>query len=421
MFNKKSLIIVSSIVLIVAICYLKHWHVESEIEEHDKKIESTINSIVKDNIRNQYPALYLPHICMDTLVIQKEDNDSIINISKLFDEELNEIETRVTDYFVEYYRKQDSICKAESVVPFIIYPTEKDNNGNVVIQPKDLENIKKHIEFLTSEVEKAVSDIKQELSYDIDRLNLWTSVWIGVLGLLGTIFPLFIQFQSNNKLKDFQKNIAKQEESLKNSEKDLRKDFRDQFQTYETKIDGASKASNEAISKSNDAKNRSDQVINELSKVENKTALQDEKINQFSETLSSLQSDLQSKEESVSLLNENVKRSNEELVVVRETATAAKTNSEIAMKSSRELKSIVFLSNNLGNLKQMDFYKDHLYGKKIESYLSLIFQKIKNSLSEYKIEYNSDFDDLFKGLVGDMIKFQTNERVSKKKNSIRAT
>lgn len=396
MFNKKSIIIViAAIVAIIVVCYIKHWHIENTIAKHDNKIETVIKSIVTENIRNEYPALYLPHITMDTLIVKSVDADSI-SISKLFGADLEGIESKITKYFCDYYANQDSICKSKSSIPFIIYPSEKDNNGNIVLQPKDLNNIKRHIEYLTTEVDKAVSDIKEELGHDIERLNLWTSIWIGILSLFGTIIPLFFQYQTQSKFKEIKSNIQAQEKSLLDTEKEIRKEFRDQFGSFDEKVI-------EATNKANSAINNSEKVVNELSKVENQTIFQEKKINQFSQTLDSLQKELFAKEESISLLQENVQNYNDQLISVKRISSIAKAKSDTAIKSSRELKSIVYLSNSLGNLKQMDFYKVHLYGNKMEAYLSIVFLKIKDSLTEYQTEYNSDFNDLFNGLIGDMI------------------
>lgn len=397
MFTKKNLIITSAIILaIIVVFILKHWLIEKQISKHNDEIKRTISEIVKNDIRNDYPSLNIPHISQDTIVVKTISNDTLITISKLYGENIVNIENEIVNYFSGFYSKQDSIFKSNSSVPFIIYPTEKDVQGNIILKTKDLENIRKHIEYLSNEVNKAVSELKDELSRDIERLNMWTSIWIGILGLLGIFIPLYAQYQSKAEFKQLKTNLETQGTTIKNTETDLRKEFRGQFDKYDVKFSNAAE-------KANAAKIKAEEVISKMAGIEEKTEIQETKLTNFTKSIDSLQVDITNKEKKVTQLQGKVDEYSVKLEQVEKTSISAFGNSKKALQSSKELKSVVYLSDSLGNLKQMDFYKVHLYGTKIESYLSGVFEKIKDNLNDYNEGYNSDFNDLFKGLIESMI------------------
>jgi len=302
----------------------------------------------------------------------------------------------VTDYFCDYYKTQDSICKTESYIPFIIYPENKDPQGNIIIQPRDLDNIKNYILFLEKEVDEAIQDTKSELSNDIERLNLWTSIWIGILGLLGTLLPIFYQFQTQKEFTQIKQNISNQEKELKGTIDKGITEIHTKIDKIDTKIEHASAKAEEATNKSKDA-------INTLDSLKIKAEVQDNNLNKMTDSLSGLKIDLESKSQKISELTENVVKSSELIEKASSDSNKAIENSTIALKSSKDLKSVVYLSNSLGNLKQLDFYKIQLFHTKMEIYLATVFEKIRNNISSYLKEADSDIDILFNELIRDLI------------------
>lgn len=93
--------------------------------------------------------------------------------------------------------------------PFFIFPDSADKQGNYKLTKAQLEELKNHIVFLASQVDKAVSETKSEVNKEIDRINTWVSIWIGVLSIFGTIIPLFYNYKNNEDLKQIKDDAGK--------------------------------------------------------------------------------------------------------------------------------------------------------------------------------------------------------------------
>lgn len=85
--------------------------------------------------------------------------------------------------------------------PFFLFPELAESSGNYKLTKSQLEDLKNHIVFLTNQVDKAVTQTKDEINKEIDRINTWVSIWIGVLSIFGTIIPLFYNYKNNEDLK----------------------------------------------------------------------------------------------------------------------------------------------------------------------------------------------------------------------------
>src|SRR5690606_22055323 len=88
-----------------------------------------------------------------------------------------------------------------SFQPFFVFPESADSLGYYKLTKVQLEDLKNHIVFLTTQVDKAVTQTKDEINKEIDRINTWVSIWIGVLSIFGTIIPLFYNYKNNEDLK----------------------------------------------------------------------------------------------------------------------------------------------------------------------------------------------------------------------------
>jgi len=97
--------------------------------------------------------------------------------------------------------------------PFIIYPSKTDSNGSFIINERDLQNIKEHINYLTRQVDEAVKKSEEQVQLDIDRLNLYMTVAIGLLGILGVFVPILANYFGREELKSkinaFKKDLRK--------------------------------------------------------------------------------------------------------------------------------------------------------------------------------------------------------------------
>lgn len=399
--STRNIIIITTCVFFILLLF--HWktvYIRKEIAKNDDRIEGIIKKIVHDNIRNDYPSLTIPHIGIDTLFVKATEGDSVINISKIYGKKLTEIEKMVSNYFCDYYKTQDSICKTESSIPFIVYPEYKDSQGNIIIQPKDLDNIKNYILFLEKEVDKAIQDTKDELSNDIERLNLWTSIWIGILGIFGAIIPLFYSYKTQTETKEkfleIKRDITRQETELKKSHAEDKAEFKGE-------IDKVGDELKLATEKAIEASEKSIVATKLIESIETNIDEQVRSVDKLKESLSDFKGDLESKSQQISELAKSVDKSSKLIEQAKSDLNIAIENSTIALKSSKDLKSVVYLSNSLGNLKQLDFYKLQLFHTKMEIYLATVYEKIRNNIAAYLQEADSEIDILFNELIRDLI------------------
>jgi hypothetical protein len=92
--------------------------------------------------------------------------------------------------------------KETSFRPFFLFPESVDSSGNYKLTKAQLEDLKNHIVFLTNQVDKAVTQTKDEINKEIDRINTWVSIWIGVLGFLGVFIPIVINYKASEDIKE---------------------------------------------------------------------------------------------------------------------------------------------------------------------------------------------------------------------------
>ncbi|MBX2960740.1 MAG: hypothetical protein KF732_12385 [Flavobacteriales bacterium] len=115
------------------------------------------------------------------------------NQKQLSDSLLIEIKTFLTDKFV--YDKNVSYKDLE-IKPYYILPNKPNKNGQYLLTEEQLQELREHIDFLTKQVSIEVDRTKEEVGRDIDRLNTWVSIWIGVIGFLGIFVPIVINIDT---------------------------------------------------------------------------------------------------------------------------------------------------------------------------------------------------------------------------------
>jgi hypothetical protein len=57
------------------------------------------------------------------------------------------------------------------------------------------------LNFLTKQVETEVNRSKEEIDRDIDRLNYWVTIWVGIIGFLGIFIPVIINIDISNNIR----------------------------------------------------------------------------------------------------------------------------------------------------------------------------------------------------------------------------
>ncbi len=171
---------------------------DNQVEYIIKANNDKIVEIVQDTIKKQF------RLDGGTPFILYPQRDSVLS-----KDEQKRLQDHLKKIIINtYINPNDSILMAKDFVPFIIYPNKKNKLGNYTLTTEQLEGINKHIQFLTNKIDLAVSDTKEEVNRDIDRLNLWVSVWIGAMALLGLFTPLYVNYHSTKDIDNLKNKIG---------------------------------------------------------------------------------------------------------------------------------------------------------------------------------------------------------------------
>jgi hypothetical protein len=84
---------------------------------------------------------------------------------------------------------------------------KKLNSRQVIINPKEIDKINRHINSLTEEVYKESNRAESIIDKDLDRLNLYMAIGIGFMTILGIFVPVLVNVLSYQDIKDKQKVI----------------------------------------------------------------------------------------------------------------------------------------------------------------------------------------------------------------------
>ena len=106
-----------------------------------------------------------------------------------------------------------------SFQPFFIFPESSDSLGDFKLTKAQLDDLKNHIIFLTNQVDRAVSQTKEEINKEINRINTWVSIWIGLLSIFGAIVPFYYNYKNNEDLKIIKNDANKANNKVNKIEK----------------------------------------------------------------------------------------------------------------------------------------------------------------------------------------------------------
>lgn len=135
--------------VVFAIWKLGNVWIERIVNTQQQQVSQTIINTVNQQAKKD---LFIPDIVfinMDS-VHKKQLNDSI---SK-------QIATVLTK---KYLTNQKVNSSDVSFQPFFVFPDSADNKGNYTLTKTQLEELKNHIQFLTTQVDKAVAATKDEV------------------------------------------------------------------------------------------------------------------------------------------------------------------------------------------------------------------------------------------------------------------
>src|SRR5690606_29123492 len=250
-----------------------------------KEVTEIISNIVQEQAKKD---LLLPKI-----VFINVDSTKKNELDKKLTEQIADILT--TKYLADDKTKFKDI----DLKPFFIFP-KANKQGNYVLTETQLNELKNHIEFLAKQVDLEVDRAKEEVGKDIDRLNMWVTIWIGVIGFLGIFIPIIFNIDTAKS------------------------------------VERAIEKSNEAQSKSNDAIGKINAAQNKIDKIEGIEI----KVNEAENKIDGI----------VSKVNEAETKSNH----IEKKASEASEKAENALNESKETKNVLTVMSAIGSLKDID-------------------------------------------------------------------
>lgn len=217
-----------------------------------KQQELSISNIIDNTIQEQTKkGLLLPKI-----VFINSDSSSGKELS---DTLIKQIAQTLTN---RYLANDTTKFSNLDLKPFFVLPNKPNKNGNYILTDAQLNDLKEHLDFLTKQVDIEVDKAKEEIGRDIDRLNNWVTIWIGVIGFLGIFIPVIINIDtSRNAEKASEKSDAaynKSEEALtkiNTAEPQIKKidGIEEQITSSERRIGEIEKLAGAAEGKANEA------------------------------------------------------------------------------------------------------------------------------------------------------------------------
>jgi len=262
-------------IIVFAIWKLGNVWIERVVNTQQEQVSQTILNTINEQANQN---LLLPEIVfINTDTTQKR---------KLSESFKNELATVLTQ---KYLTNEQVNPKEISFQPFFVFPDSPDSIGNYKLTKAQLDDLKNHIVYLTSQVDKAVTQTKDEINKEIDRINTWVSIWIGVLGLLGVFIPIVINYRAAEDIKEIKTganlahikaeeakaladNINTEVEKVKGVPEELNK-LKSSFDGFEDDVKKAKKDSGEAIVNSKIANEKATKVeklvstLNDISKI----------------------------------------------------------------------------------------------------------------------------------------------------------
>lgn len=145
-----------------------------------------------------------------------------INADSIDKQKLNEkFIAQITQSLTERYLKSDSSQTILNISPILSSPFIRNNQGQYFISEAQANQFKTNIEFLIKQTDNQVASVKDEIGKDIDRLNMWVSIWIGFIGLLGIFIPIVINIDAKKELEKINKNAEDAKTSANEAQKKM--------------------------------------------------------------------------------------------------------------------------------------------------------------------------------------------------------
>jgi len=147
-----------------------------------KEVSAVIHNVVQEQAKKN---LLLPEIVFINADSSKKE--------ELNDELIEQISSALTKKYLSNEKTKFSDIELK---PYFVLPTTKNKNGSYNLTEGQLTELSQHIDFLTKQVDLAVNSSKDEIANDINRLNTWMTLWIGIIGFLGIFIPIIINIDT---------------------------------------------------------------------------------------------------------------------------------------------------------------------------------------------------------------------------------
>lgn len=234
------------------------WRISVLEEKQKKEVSEIITNVIQEQAKKD---LLLPKI-----VFINADSTSKKELDKKLTAQIVDILT--TKYLTDDKTKFEDI----DLKPFFVLP-KADKQGNYILSEIQLNELKNHIEFLAKKVDLEVDKTKEEVGRNIDRLNTWVTIWIGVIGFLGIFIPIIINIDT---AKSVERATEKSEEAFNKADDAVKKintaqSKIDKIEGIETKVSDAENKINDIVSKTDEAKKNATEASKKAESALNKT------------------------------------------------------------------------------------------------------------------------------------------------------
>lgn len=261
--------------IVFAIWKLGNVWIERVVNTQQEQVSQTIINTINEQANQNF---LLPEIVF-------------INAGTIAKKQLTEsFKTEIVSVLSKKYLTNEKVNPKEiTFQPFFVFPESADSSGNYKLTKSQLEDLKNHIIFLTNQVDKAVTQTKDEINKEIDRINTWVSIWIGVLSIFGTIIPLFYNYKNNEDLKKIKEEAGEAKDKSEKAHnliethredlakvKEVSKDLatiKSDFDGFKNQVKTAKVSSTEALGVANNANVKATKVeklistLNDVSKI----------------------------------------------------------------------------------------------------------------------------------------------------------
>ncbi len=152
-------------------------------DRQQKEVSAVIHNVVQEQAKKK---LLLPQI-----VFINADSSKKMELNEKLIEQISSTLTK------KYLANDTTKFSDIELKPYFVLPTTKDKNDSYNFTEAQLTELSQHLDFLTKQVDLAVNSSKDEIANDINRLNTWMTLWIGIIGFLGIFIPIIINIDTS--------------------------------------------------------------------------------------------------------------------------------------------------------------------------------------------------------------------------------